>query len=115
PYTVLFGENPESLHQFIDDVIGPVLAYDRDKDTDLTATLRALVRNEGSPTKAARALNYHPNTVIQRLERIRTLLGHSWREDENFFRVSMATRLDELRQVGAEEAGGETVDKDGGA
>ncbi|XGU21583.1 helix-turn-helix domain-containing protein [Rhodococcus sp. 3Y1] len=34
------------------------------------------------PTKAARALNYHPNTVVQRLDRIRTLLGQSWREDE---------------------------------
>ncbi len=115
PYTVLFGENPESLHQFIDEVIGPVLAYDRDKDTDLTATLRALVRNDGSPTKAARALNYHPNTVVQRLDRIRTLLGQSWREDENFFRVSMATRLDELRDVGTEEAGSGITDSTDGA
>ena len=115
PYTVLFGENPESLHQFIDEVIGPVLAYDRDKDTDLTATLRALVRNDGSPTKAARALNYHPNTVVQRLDRIRTLLGQSWREDENFFRVSMATRLDELRDVGTEEAGSGITDSADGA
>ncbi|WP_347570813.1 helix-turn-helix domain-containing protein [Rhodococcus sp. D-46] len=115
PYTVLFGENPESLHQFIDEVIGPVLAYDRDKDTDLTATLRALVRNDGSPTKAARALNYHPNTVVQRLDRIRTLLGQSWREDENFFRVSMATRLDELRDVGTEEAGSGINDSADGA
>ncbi|MCJ0903650.1 GAF domain-containing protein [Rhodococcus sp. ARC_M6] len=98
PYTVLFGDHPELLHDFIDDVVGPVLDYDRERETDLTATLRALVHNEGSPTKAARALNYHPNTVVQRLERIRTLLGDSWRDEETFFRVSMAVRLQELRQ-----------------
>ncbi|MDV8066539.1 GAF domain-containing protein [Rhodococcus sp. IEGM 1366] len=98
PYATLFGDNPDALHDFINHAIGPVLDYDRNRETDLTATLRALVHNQGSPTKAARALNYHPNTVVQRLERIRTLLGDTWRDEEPFFRVSMAVRLEELRQ-----------------
>ncbi|WP_024793388.1 helix-turn-helix domain-containing protein [Tomitella biformata] len=100
PYTLLFGDDPALLHEFVDDIIGPVLAHDRQRGTDLTATLRALVRNEGSPTKAARALSYHPNTVVQRLDRIRVLLGEDWRHDEKFFRVSMAVRLEELRSGG---------------
>lgn len=97
PYMAMFGSNPEALHDFIDDTIGTVVEYDRSHRTDLVATLRAFVRNEASPTKAARALNYHTNTILQRLDRLKALLGEDWRQDEHLFRISTAVRLDELR------------------
>ncbi|WP_280418831.1 helix-turn-helix domain-containing protein [Nocardia carnea] len=99
PYTVLFGTNPEALHSFLDLTIGPVVDYDARHGTDLLATLRTFVRHEASPTKTARALNYHPNTILQRLDRLKALLGADWRQDEHLFRISLATRLDELRSV----------------
>ncbi|MET0451601.1 MAG: helix-turn-helix domain-containing protein [Mycobacterium sp.] len=97
PYTILFAHDPQSLHRYIDATIGVVLAYDTAHDTDLVATLRAFIRNEASPTKTARALNYHPNTILQRLDRIKALLGSDWRTDEQLFRISTAVRLDEMR------------------
>ncbi|MET0700342.1 MAG: helix-turn-helix domain-containing protein [Mycobacterium sp.] len=97
PYAILFAHDPHALHRYIDTTIGVVLAYDADHDTDLAATLRAFVRNEASPTKTARALNYHPNTILQRLERLKALLGPDWRSDEHLYRISTAVRLDELR------------------
>jgi DNA-binding PucR family transcriptional regulator len=99
PYTVLFGANPEGLQSFLDLTIGPVVDYDARHGTDLLTTLRMFVRHEASPTKTARALNYHTNTILQRLDRLKALLGEDWRRDEHLFRISLATRLDELRSV----------------
>ncbi|WP_416562597.1 helix-turn-helix domain-containing protein [Nocardia testacea] len=99
PYTVLFGANPRALQSFLDLTIGPVVDYDARHGTDLLTTLRTFVRHEASPTKTARVLNYHPNTILQRLDRLKALLGADWRQDENLFRISLATRLDELRSV----------------
>lgn len=103
PYTILFAHDPQALHRYIDATIGVVLTYDADHDTDLIATLRAFIRNEASPTKTARALNYHPNTILQRLDRIKALLGPDWRTDEHLFRVSTAVRLDEMRAKNVRE------------
>ena len=97
--TVLFGTNPEALHSFLELTIGPVVDYDARHGTDLLTTLRTFVRHEASPTKTARALNYHTNTILQRLDRLKALLGADWRHDEHLFRISLATRLDELRSV----------------
>ncbi|HEY5854158.1 MAG TPA: helix-turn-helix domain-containing protein [Aldersonia sp.] len=97
PYAVLFGADPDALPAFIDQLIRPVIDYDTAHGTDLVATLRAFVRNDASPTKTARALNYHPNTILQRLDRLKSLLGPDWRTDEHLFRISTAVRLDELR------------------
>lgn len=96
PYTVLFDADGRALRAFIDRTIGVVHRYDEARGTDLVATLRAFVRNDASPTKTARALNYHPNTVLQRLDRLKSLLGAHWRDEEPLFRISAAVRLDEL-------------------
>jgi sugar diacid utilization regulator len=99
PYRVMFGHDPEALHTFIAHTIGAVVDYDDAHGTDLIATLRAFVRNEGSPTKTARAMSYHTNTILQRLDRLKALLGPQWRTDETFFRISTAVRLEELRSA----------------
>ena len=97
PYALLFDTDARTLNAFIDQTIGPVRDYDSRKGADLLSTLRAFVRNEASPTKTARALNYHTNTILQRLDRLRTILGDDWRSDERMFRISAAVRLDALR------------------
>lgn len=97
PYSILFEHDPHALHSFIDTTIGAVIRYDSEHDTDLVRTLVAFIRHDASPTKTARALNYHPNTILQRLDRLKSLLGPDWRTDEELFRISTAVRLDELR------------------
>lgn len=100
-FGMLFGHDPDSVHRFIAVTLGPVLDYDATNGTDLTATLAAFVRNGASPTRTARAMNYHSNTILARLERITALLGDRWRDDEHLYRISTAVRLDELRRSGA--------------
>lgn len=93
PYASVFDTDRRSLTSFIEGQLRPVLAYDEERGTELVATLRAFVRCNASPTKAARLLNFHTNTILQRLERLDVLLGPGWREDDRFFRISLAVRL----------------------
>lgn len=98
PYAATLDPDPQALDAFLRDTIGAVRRYDADRNADLLGTLRAFVRNGASPTRTARALSFHTNTILQRLERLEQLLGASWREDERLFRLGIAVRLDELRE-----------------
>jgi hypothetical protein len=99
PYASVFDADRRSLSSFVDGQLRPVLSYDEERGTELVATLRAFVRCNASPTRAARLLNFHTNTILQRLERLDVLLGPGWREDDRFFRISLAVRLHELMRT----------------
>ncbi|WP_432838570.1 helix-turn-helix domain-containing protein [Dactylosporangium sp. CA-092794] len=96
PYATIFDADARSLTAFLDTTIGAVRAHDREKGTELMPTLRAFVRCNASPTRTARILRFHTNTVLQRLDRLSAILGADWRDDERYFRISVAVRLDEL-------------------
>ncbi|MEV0308117.1 helix-turn-helix domain-containing protein [Nonomuraea fuscirosea] len=106
PYVSVFDADARSLTSFVTRLIGPVLDYDAERGTELEATLRAFARCNASPTRAARMLGFHPNTILQRLERLDALLGPGWREDDRFFRISLAVRLRELMSAASGQAGG---------
>lgn len=61
--------------QFIQDVLGPVLEYDRKHRTELLLTLRAFLEHGGNYRQAAQALYLHHSTVRYRLEQIEKLCG----------------------------------------
>jgi len=98
PYSAIFDTDARALADFLRDTIGLVRRYDEERNADLLGTLRAFVRNNASPTRTARALNFHTNTILQRLDRLDQVLGASWRDDERMFRLGIAVRLDELRE-----------------
>ncbi len=105
PYAAILDTDAATLGAFLRDTIGAVRRYDADRSADLIGTLRAFVRNNASPTRTARALNFHTNTILQRLDRLDHILGEDWREDERMFRLGIAVRLDELRErLGAPRA-----------
>lgn len=98
PYSAILDTDARGLNAFLRDTIGAVRQYDAERGADLLGTLRAFVRNNVSPTRTARALNFHTNTILQRLDRLDHVLGENWRDDERMFRLSIAVRLDELRE-----------------
>lgn len=98
PYSAVLDADAEGLSTFLRDTIGAVRDYDADRNADLLGTLRAFVRHNASPTRTARALNFHTNTILQRLDRLDHVLGSGWRDDERMFRIGIAVRLDELRE-----------------
>lgn len=96
PYLALFGSGREDLGAFIEQTLGPVIAWDAERGTELIATLLGFIEANASPTRTARNLGLHTNTVLQRLDRITTLLGEAWRDPEPLFRISIAARLHQL-------------------
>lgn len=99
PYMAMFGPGGKDVSGFIDATIGPVLRWDEQRHTELFKTLSAFVDSYSSPSRTARVLHVHINTVNQRLERIGALLGPTWREPESLFRVSVAARLHALART----------------
>jgi DNA-binding PucR family transcriptional regulator len=70
------------------------------RGTDLAGTLSAWFAAGGSHRHAAEALHVHVNTVVQRLERVGSLLGAGWGEPERALEVQLALRLHRLRGGG---------------
>ena len=96
---LLLGQNgPGELDAFVEGMLGPVLAYDARRGTDLVATLEAWFASGARPAEAAQRLHVHPNTVAQRLDRITTLLGAGWRNPARGLDVQLALRLYRLRR-----------------
>ncbi|WP_327433006.1 helix-turn-helix domain-containing protein [Streptomyces sp. NBC_01236] len=82
---------------YIESVLGPLLAYDEQRLSELTQTLEAFFEAGASPTYAARRLHVHPNTVARRLERISELVGHDWQQPGRALEVQLALRLFRIR------------------
>jgi GAF domain-containing protein len=98
--TLLLGQNsPTELEAFITRTIGPVLSYDRTRNTQLVETLEAWFECDGAVREAAKRLHVHPNTVAQRIERVTQLLGGArWREPGRKLEVQLALQLMRLRR-----------------
>ncbi|MDA2813051.1 GAF domain-containing protein [Nocardiopsis sp. RSe5-2] len=91
---------------FVEATLGPVLAYDAEKGTALTETLRAYFAHGASPAKAKDALHVHVNTVTQRLERVGRLLGRDWQSPQRALEIQTALRLHTLLHGGVDLEGG---------
>ena len=98
---LLLGENgPEQLGEYVAATIGPVLAYDAQRGTSLLETLEAWFATGGRVKDTGEQLHVHPNTVVQRLDRIGELLGADWREPGRGLDVQLALRVHRLRGTG---------------
>ncbi|WP_326569306.1 PucR family transcriptional regulator ligand-binding domain-containing protein [Amycolatopsis rhabdoformis] len=56
-------------------LLGPLLDYDAEQHSDLVHTVRVFLECSGSPTRAAKALHIHVNTLRYRIGRAAELLG----------------------------------------
>jgi sugar diacid utilization regulator len=86
------GRDPD-LQQFLDDVTGPLLAYDRENAGSLVTTLRAFFDADCSQRVAAERLFIHHKTMRYRMEKIRQLTGLDMSRHEDRMRADVALRL----------------------
>ncbi|MEJ2864460.1 helix-turn-helix domain-containing protein [Actinomycetospora flava] len=94
------GSDPD-LQTFIDDVTGPLVAYDRENDGALVRTLRAFFDADCSQRVAAEKLFVHHKTLRYRLERIKQLTGLDLSRHDDRMRADMALRLLQLNTDGS--------------
>ncbi|MFE9994672.1 helix-turn-helix domain-containing protein [Streptomyces avermitilis] len=81
---------------FVGRTIGPVVAYDERRGTDLLHTLDAYFACGMSPARTKDELHVHVNTVAQRLERVGRLLGDDWQSPARALEIQLALRLHRL-------------------
>ena len=79
-----------------ENVVGPVLDYDERRGTELVATLRAYFANGSQLARTKDVLHVHVNTVVQRLERVASLLGEDWQAPDRALEIQLALRLHRL-------------------
>ena len=97
---LLLGDSgPAETEEFVRVTIGPLLAYDEKRGTDLVSTLERWFDCGGSAVAAARRMHVHANTVTQRLDRITSLIGTSWRDPVRSLDVRLAVRIHRLSRV----------------
>ncbi|MFD7452275.1 helix-turn-helix domain-containing protein [Kitasatospora sp. NPDC059827] len=89
---VLLGDGHD-VDGFVGGALGPLLAYDARRGTELVRTLRAYFDCGGSLTRAKDELHVHVNTVVQRLDRVEALLGGGWNQPERSLELQLALRL----------------------
>ncbi|MEU1261623.1 GAF domain-containing protein [Streptomyces cellulosae] len=98
-YALVFDvDRKDELDRFLTDAIGPLLAYDAGRSTELVATLGAYFDNDGHLRRTADALQVHLNTLLKRLDRISAVLGHDWRATDDLS-LRLAVRLEGLRNA----------------
>ena len=73
-------------------VLGPLLDYDAEQHADLVHTVRVFLECSGSPTRAAKALHVHVNTLRYRIGRASELLGTDLTEFTGQLDVYLALR-----------------------
>lgn len=78
--------------------IEPVITYDKDRGTDLIATMHCYVRNNFNARLTADELVIHPKTVSQRLARISALLGPDWAQYPRSLNVASALEILRIRE-----------------
>jgi PucR family transcriptional regulator, purine catabolism regulatory protein len=73
-YRLLGSITDESeLRCFVEETIGPLLAYDRQKESELLKTLEAYFECRGNLKRVSETMFLHYNTVLYRLSRIAKL------------------------------------------
>jgi purine catabolism regulator len=75
-YRLLFAaQNLPELQAFHEEVLGPLVEYDKLHGAELIRTLGAFFEARCGPKEAATILGVHRNTVLYRLDRVKELTG----------------------------------------
>ena len=87
------------VDRFIEQMLGPLIAYDERRKGELLKTLNAYFGADGSVKMAGEMLFAHPHTVTYRLKQIERLTGWSLRNPEDKLRLQLALRAHRLSQA----------------
>jgi PucR C-terminal helix-turn-helix domain/GGDEF-like domain len=89
---------PALVDRFVDQTLGPLVAYDERRKGELVKTIEAYFNSDGSVKMAGEALFAHPHTVTYRLKQVERLTGWSLRNPEDKLRLQLALRAYRLAQ-----------------
>lgn len=96
-YRILAQVDDPELRAFAQETLGPLLRLGEPDRTEMTETLKALVRHNMNMAETARDLHYHYNTLRYRLSKLERLLGPFSSEVETTVRVCVALQIVDMQ------------------
>ena len=90
---VSLSKNQDSLHQFCDEAIGPLAAYDAEHGAELMRTLRIYLEQNQNTARTAKILYIHYNTLRYRIERIKEILGVTLENPHKRLTIEVALQI----------------------
>jgi sugar diacid utilization regulator len=93
---------PTLVDRFIEETLGPLIAYDDRRRGELIKTMEAYFECDASVKLAGQRLFAHPHTVTYRLKQIERLTSWSLRDPEDKLRLQLALRAHRLAQARTE-------------
>lgn len=93
-------DDPQRLRAFARTVLGPVLEYDRTRQTELIHTARVHLEHSLDRRATADALHLHPNTVAQRIKRLEELTGLQLSRPRDLLRLTSALTVAQVAALG---------------
>ena len=99
-FPLLLGAQPRPvLEGFVRSVLGPLLERDRDRSSELVASVRAYLAAAGRWEAGAHELGVHRHTLRYRMRQVETLLGRDLSSAEDRLELWLALKaLDVLRE-----------------
>jgi DNA-binding PucR family transcriptional regulator len=88
-----------SVDRFIDEWLGPLIAYDQRHGADFVRTLTSYLECRGSYDATAAALFVHRNTLKYRLRRIKEVSDRDLKDGDTLFNLQLATRAWATKQA----------------
>jgi PucR family transcriptional regulator, purine catabolism regulatory protein len=98
-YRLLFHvTDPAELRGFVEQVLGPLLEYDRRHNADFVRTLGTYLEHNGNLQATARELNLHVNSVGYRLQRIQAIAQLDLEKAEDRLLAQVALKIVDAQQ-----------------
>lgn len=86
-------QGSDAMKSFYDQHIGPLLAYDTEKNGDLILTLKTYFDCNCNIRQTSDTLFLHKNSIIYRLHKIEQLTGHDLSDSESAFQLQLCLKL----------------------
>lgn len=71
----MFPATPAEVRNLVRGILGPVIDYDRANSTDLVASVRVFLGNDGNWSRSAEQLTIHRQTLVYRMNKVTELIG----------------------------------------
>jgi len=85
---------PERLYpKFVQDTLGALIEYDKNRRTDYMEVLKLFFQNDCSITQTANATFYHQNTLKYKVKAIKEILGYDIMSNENRVKIMVSLYL----------------------
>ncbi|MCP3031605.1 GAF domain-containing protein [Halobacillus sp. A1] len=92
-YRFFFQNSEEELFLYVADILGPLINYDRQKNTDFIDTLMAYITYDKNLRKVTEALNIHANTLYYRIKRMQEILDLDFEHSDDWLNVQLACQV----------------------